>query len=66
MEKIFNSKLRNLGEYNTRNEFNSSSDPISIEHIANMVEDLKEDINNFKTKIINNSYYELINSQFIY
>lgn len=59
-----NSVLRNLDEeYNTRDKFNSTSDPIILSNISNMVENLNDDINNFIKIIITEeikSKYELI------
>ena len=48
------SYFRNIGEeYNTRNIFNSTCDPISLLNISNMVEILNDDTNNFVDMIIN-------------
>ena len=62
MEKIFNnnSSLRHLDEYNTRELFNSKSQPLSLNNISQMIYNLNDDINDFNNMIKNNDYFNKI------
>ena len=61
-EKIYNnnSSLRHLDEYNTREFFNSESQPLSLNNISNMIDNLNDDINNFNNMIKNDDYLNKI------
>jgi len=62
MEKIFNnnSSLRHLDEYNTRELFNSKSQPLSLNNISQMIYNLNDDINDFNNMIKNDDYFNKI------
>ena len=62
LETIFNnnSSLRHLDEYNTRALFNSASQPLSLNNISNMIDNLNDDINNFNNMIKNDDYFNKI------
>ena len=62
MEKIFNnnSSLRHLNEYNTRELFNSKSQPLSLNNISQMIYNLNDDINDFNNMIKNDDYFNKI------
>ena len=74
IEKIFNnnSSLNLQDEYNTNEFFNSKSEPLTINSILEMIENLNNDVNNFNNMIKNNDYfnkiklnYELLKKHFV-
>ena len=61
MEKLMkNNFLRNLEEFNTRNVFNSTNDPLSLYSIIDMIDNLVDDINDFQNMIKESDFGKII------